>query len=101
MFELELIVDSVCLPGQTSSSKLIAASLPSPPFLGLYVLIRLSIKDSTEAGADINKARGKPGLVRIKSACRECSCSECEYGASVVRVGEQQKEGEVKLSRLH
>lgn len=42
-----------------------------------------------------------PGLARIKSVCRESSCSECEYGASVVRVGEQQKEGEMKLSSLY
>lgn len=85
-FELELIVYSVCLSRQTSSSKLIAVSLPGSPFLGLYVLIRLTIKDGTEASADVNKARGMPGLVRIKSVCRECSRSECEYGVSVVRV---------------
>lgn len=76
-FELELIVYPVCLPEQTSSSKLIAVSLPGSPFLSLYVLIRLTIRDGTEASADVNKARGMPGLVRIKSVCGECSCSEC------------------------
>lgn len=96
-FELELIVYPVCLPGQTSSSKLIAVSLPGSPFLSLYVLIRLTIKDGTEASADVNKARGMPGLVRIKSVHRERSCSECEYGGCVVRVGEWQKEGAMKL----
>lgn len=86
-FELEVIVYPVCLPGQTSSSKLIAASLPGSPFRSLSVLIRLTIKDGTEESADVNKARGMPGLVRIKSVSRECSWSECEFGASVVRAG--------------
>jgi len=76
-------------------------SLPGSPFLSLYALIRLTIKDGTEAGRGVNKARGMPGLVRIKSVRRECSCSECEYGVSVVRAGELQKEGEMKLSPLY
>lgn len=37
----------------------------------------------------------------MKSVCRECSCSECEYGASVVRAEEWQKEGEMKLNPLY
>lgn len=41
MLELELIVYPVCLPGQTSSWRLIAVSLLGSPFLSLYVLIRL------------------------------------------------------------
>lgn len=55
MLELELIVYPACLPGQTSSWRLIAASLLGSPFLSLYVLIRLTIKDGTEAGADADK----------------------------------------------
>lgn len=54
MLELELIVYPVCLPGQTSSWRLIAVSLLGSPFLSLYVLIRLTINGS-EAGADANK----------------------------------------------
>lgn len=84
-FELELIVYPACLPGQTGSSQLVVVSLPGSPFLTLFVLIRLIIKDETAASADINKARRMPGLVRIKPACRECSCSECEDGVSVVK----------------
>lgn len=84
-FELELIVYPVCLPGQTSSSKLIAVSLAGSPFLALYVLIRLTIRDSTQASADVNKARETPGLVRIKSVHHK-SRSECECWVSDVRV---------------
>lgn len=55
MLELELIVYPACLPGQTSSWRLIAVSLLGSPFLSLYVLIRLTIKHGTGAGSDANK----------------------------------------------
>lgn len=85
MLELGLIVYPVCLPGQTSSWRLVAVSLLGSPFLSLYVLIRLTMKDGSEAGADADKD-GKC-QARMKSVS-ECSCSECEYGASVVRAEE-------------
>lgn len=64
-------------------------------------LLGFTIKDGTEAGADADKDRGMPGLARMESLCPECSCAECEYGASVVRAEEWQEEGEMKLNLLY
>lgn len=98
-FELELIVYPVCLPGQTSSSKLIAVSLPGSPFLTLYVLIRLTIRDSTQASAEVNKARETPGLVRIKSVHHKCLFWMWIWGFCC-EGGTQDKDDEMRLSPL-
>lgn len=61
------------------------------PF-SLYGLIRLTIKDSTEAEQALTKTgHARPG--QNETVC----CSECEYGASVVRAEEWQEESQNPL----